>query len=69
MVSVEGDSIVLYDRFPDGDVRERYDIDIASLDGGRRMAFWVRQLAPKHWVSKRHLEMFASTVVQAFGLD
>lgn len=59
--------IVIYDRFEDGTVQERYDIPISELREAKGVAFWLRQLAQKTWITTRHLELFAQEVYALNG--
>lgn len=67
VVTVEKGSIFLFDRSEDGSVQGSYEIELRDLRTPARVAFWVRQIAPKTWVTKRHLELFAQIVFQANG--
>lgn len=67
VVTVEGAFVVIYDRHEDGSVRERYDIELRDLRTAARVAFWFRQLAPKTWITPRHLELLAATVFEING--
>jgi hypothetical protein len=67
VVDIDGADVVIYDRRDDGSVIERYYIATSDLRTASRVAFWVRQLAPKTWVTTRHLELLASTVYRLNG--
>jgi hypothetical protein len=67
VVDIDGDDVVMYDRGDDGSVIERYYIATSDLRTASRVAFWMRQLAPKTWVTTRHLELLASTVYRLNG--
>jgi hypothetical protein len=67
IIRVEGQFVVLYDRMPDGTEHDRYDVPVNELRSPKGVAFWVRQLAPKTWVTKRHLQLFAQTVLNING--
>jgi hypothetical protein len=70
MVSIDNGFIVLYDRTEDGTIHDRYDIAVSELGkGGKRAVFWIRQLAPKTWITKAHLERFADVIVRIFGME
>ena len=59
----DGDFIVLIDRLEDGTEHERYDVPVDQLSTAAGTAFWMRQLAPKNWVTKKHLELLAQAVI------
>lgn len=59
----DGGSLVLIDRREDGAERERYDIPVDQLTTASGVAFWIRQIAPKSWVSKKHIELLAQSVI------
>lgn len=59
--------LVLYDRKPDGSVISEYAIDVRDLRSAGRVAFWFRQLAPKRWVTPRHLERMAHEIYRLNG--
>lgn len=59
----DGDYLVLIDRLPDGQQRETYDVPVKDMRTAGGVAFWVRQLAPKTWVTKKHLELLAQAAI------
>lgn len=67
--------VKLQERLPDG----RIAVEIFDRDRGgdepaydfycrdlRQALEWIQQMAPKQWVTKRHLELFASAMLAAF---
>lgn len=63
LICRDGEHLVLFDRYEDGTERERYDVPVVDLQRSAGVAFWVRQLAPKTWVTKEHLELLAQAVI------
>lgn len=59
----DGDYLVLIDRLPSGEQRETYDVPVKDMRTAGGVAFWVRQLAPKTWVTKKHLELLAQAAI------
>ena len=58
-----GDFLVLYDRYEDGTERETYDVPVADQQRAAGVGFWIRQLAPKTWVTKGHLDLLAQAAI------
>lgn len=63
LIKREGDYLVLFDRYEDGTERETYDVPVADLQRAAGVGFWIRQLAPKTWVTKEHLELLAQAAI------
>lgn len=63
LIRREGDFLVLFDRYEDGTERETYDVPVADLQRAAGVGFWIRQLAPKTWVTKEHLELLAQAAI------
>ncbi len=49
-------------RYPDG-VEPEYDFYLRDF---RQALEWVQQVTPKSWITKRHIEVFATLVLRAF---
>lgn len=57
LVTIEGDLVTFYDRLHPG-----FSYDFTLADASDALC-WVRHMAPKRWVTKDHLEAFASLVI------
>jgi len=63
LVTVEDRLFTFYDRS-----HPNFTYDFTVADAADALT-WVRHLAPKQWVTKGHLEAFASLCLQTFGGD
>ena len=58
LVTIEGDLVTFYDRANPGFT---YDF---TLGGPMDALRWIRHMAPKQWVTKQHLELFAIIAIE-----
>lgn len=49
-------------RYPDG-MEPEYDFYLRDF---RQALEWVQQVTPKSWITKRHIEVFATLILRAF---
>lgn len=65
LITLETDTnhVVIFDRAPNGEPREKYYIPAHELTTIEGIAFWMRQLAPKNWITTRHFELLASLIL------
>lgn len=57
-----GDYLVIYDLQEDGSKREMYDIPVKGVSDAQGVAFWMRQLAQKTWITTQHLYRLACAI-------
>lgn len=61
-VERDGLHFVFYDVYEDGSRRERYDIPVSGLQTAQGVAFWMRQIAQKQWITTKHLYLLAVAI-------
>lgn len=67
LVERDGAHLVLYEVQESGERREVYDIPVSGVQDAQGVAFWMRQLAQKQWVTRKHLYVLSCAIHALHG--
>jgi hypothetical protein len=62
VVERDGPHLVIYEVQESGEKWEVYDIPVAGVQDAKGVAFWMRQMAQKQWITTKHLYLLAVAI-------